>query len=165
LPRFTTNSEVAQRVNWMNQVTWMLDDLDTDIIEQQWDRWIRRYWHNRLDSVPRKLTTEEATAMAPWAIYLTQSITQGVTLATTHPAGLGEHANTLDDITDERIRRAPTEFAKLIAHLLRTTEPPFWGCRHLPRILSELRHHTTPTDIDAIIAEAIRLGCTDAGQW
>lgn len=166
LPRFTTNSEVAQRVNWMNQVTWMLDDLDPDIIEEQWGRWMRQYWHNRLDSVPRELTTEEATALAPWAIYLTQSITQGVALATTRPAGLGERENTLHDITDERIRRAPSEFAKLIVHLLRTTEPPFWGCRHLPRILSELRRHTTPAaDIDVIIAEAIRLGCSDAAQW
>ena len=149
----------------MNQVEWMLKELPVDAVERQWQRWIRQYWQDRLDSIPVQLTAEEATALAPWAVYLTESIANGVNLATVRPAGFSEHTDVLGDIDENLLNRAPAEFAKLIAHLMRGTVAPFWRCHELARIVPALRDCAALSDINAIVEEALRLGCSDAAQW
>jgi hypothetical protein len=108
---FTVTVQVGDRVEWMNQVAWMLDQLPDELVEHQWQRWMRQYWEDRLDSVPVQLTLEEASAMAAWVVHLTDSIKDGVGLAT------------------------------------------------------RLRGQPEPVDVDAIVEEALRLGCSGAPQW
>jgi Domain of unknown function (DUF4020) len=79
---FTATVSPAARTDWMNQVCWRLRDLPADAVEHQWQRWMRGYWADRLASVPAQLTDQEASAMAAWVIYLTDSVEDGVTLAT-----------------------------------------------------------------------------------
>jgi hypothetical protein len=163
--KFTVAVEVAHRVEWMNHVAWMLKDLPVDAIERQWQRWMRQYWQDRLDSITIQLTAEEATALATWAVYLTESIADGVNVATARPAGLSEHTDVLGDLDENRLQRAPTEFAKLIAHLMQGTPAPFWCCHELARIVSAMRDDAALSDINDIVEEALRLGCSDAAQW
>lgn len=162
---FTVTVNVGDRVEWMNQVAWMLDQLPADAVEHQWQRWMRRYWKGRLESVPIQLTLEEASAMAAWVVHLNDSIEDGVELATMHPAGLGEHADLLHHLDDERLDRAPIAYAKLLAHLLRGTQSPFWGGHYLASIVPRLRGQPEPVEVQAIVEEAMRLGCGDAPQW
>jgi hypothetical protein len=149
----------------MNQVAWMVKELPVGAVERQWQRWMRRYWQDRLASIPVQLTTEEATALAAWAVYLTESIAEGVNLATARPAGFSEHTDVLSDIDKNRLHRAPAEFAKLIAHLMRGTLAPFWHCHELARIVPALRDRAAVPDINDIVEDALRLGCGDAAQW
>jgi len=163
--KFTAAVNVAHRVEWMNHVEWMVKELPPDAFERQWQRWIRQYWQDRLDSIPVQLTAEEATALATWAVYLTESIANGVNLATARPAGFSEHTDVLRDLDENRLHRAPAEFAKLIAHLMGGTLAPFWRCHELARIVPALRDGAAVADINDIVEEALRLGCTDAAQW
>jgi hypothetical protein len=162
---FTVTVGVADRVEWMNQVTWMLSQLPAEAVEHQWQRWMGQYWQDRLDSIPVQLTVEEASAMAAWVVYLTDSIEVGVRLATAHPAALGEHSNLLHALDDGRLDRGPAAFAKLLAHLLRGTHPPFWGGHYLAKIVPRLREQSDPEYVKAIVEEAIRLGCGNATGW
>jgi hypothetical protein len=164
---FTKTVEVSQRVEWMNQIAWTLGGIPTDAVEHQWRRWMRQYWQDRLGSIPLLFTSDEASAMATWVVHLTESrsIGEGVALATAHQAGLREHGRTLHLLNNDRIHHAPAQFAKLIAHLLRGTQPPFWQCRDLANIVPQLRNEANPEDITTIIEEAIRLGCHNATQW
>jgi len=109
---FTRAAEPADRVEWMSQVAWMLHDLPGGAVEHQWQRWMRQYWQGRLDSIPVQLTTEEASAMATWVVYLTESIGDGVNLATAHEAGFRGHADILHELDADRLQRASPEFAK-----------------------------------------------------
>jgi hypothetical protein len=102
---FTRSTQVADRVEWMHEVAWRLKKLPTDAVESQWRRWMRQYWQDRLDSIPLQLTLEESSAMAAWVVHLTDSIEDGVALATAQPAALGQHADLLRDLDDERINR------------------------------------------------------------
>jgi hypothetical protein len=163
--RFTVAVDVADRVEWMNQVAWMLKELPGDAVERQWQRWMRQYWQDRLNSVPAQLTADEATALAAWAAYLTESIADGVKLATARPAGFSEHTQVLSDLDDYRLRRAPAELASLIAHLMRGTLVPFWHCHELARIVPELLDGAARADINEILEQALRLGCGDAARW
>jgi hypothetical protein len=162
--KFTATVEVADRVEWMNQISWMLGRLPAEAVEHQWERWMRHYWQDRIDSIPVQLTVEEASAMAEWVVYLTNSVEDGVRLAAAHPAGLTQHGF-LHHLDDDRLDRAPAAFAKLLAHLLRGTEGPFWGCNYLVRMVPRLREWSDPVDVNVIVEQAIRLGCSDATGW
>lgn len=163
--RYTARAEVAQRVDWLEHITWLLADLPADAVERQWRRWMKTYWEDRLNSIPLPLTTDEASVMAAWAVYLTDSIDEGVTLATARPAGLRMHSTTLRHITADRVHHAPAAFAKLVAHLLRGTQSSFYGCDPLARIVEKLRGAAASEDIRTIINEALRLGCRSAAEW
>ena len=142
----------------------MLDRLPDEAIALQWNRWLESYWRDRLASVPVVMTTDEASAMAAWTAHLPEAIDTAVELATAHPARLEQHSDLLADI-GEHLDRAPRQYAKLIAHLLKHTQPPFWSGHALAELVPRLRESAEPADVDVIIEEALRLDCPDAPDW
>jgi hypothetical protein len=88
-----------------------------------------------------------------------------VALATGHPAGLTEHSSLLDDLDDDQLSLEPTAYAKLLTHLLRHTNPPFYGYLRLPALVKKLRELVGPTAARDIVEEAVRLGCPGAADW
>jgi hypothetical protein len=166
MPAFTRTVAVSDRVEWMTQISWLLDRLPPEAIEDRWHRWMEHYWQERLQSIPVQLTFEEASAMSGWVIYLKGSLSAGVGLAIRHRAGLLSHSRVLDALDDpDRLSGAPALFAKLIAHLMAGTDPPFWDGYHLARIVPVIRPEADPVDVKRIIEEAIRLGVSEAPQW
>jgi hypothetical protein len=161
----TQRLSIPHRVEWMSAVGWMVAELPPAAVEHQWQRWMQRYWRDRLESVPVRLTVEEASSMANWVPYLSDSLPEGVALATAAPASLTPHGDLLRSLDETRLRRAPEEFARLLAHLLRSTDQPFWGGPELARLVPILRDGAAPSDIDAIREQGIRLGYTNAAQW
>jgi hypothetical protein len=159
---FTARADEEQRVEWMTQVAQSLRDLEPHAVEQQWQRWMSQYWQGRLDSRPIMLTTEEASALATWVAYLTNSLADGVGLATAHAAALSER-HTLDDWTDARLAQEPALFAKLLAHLLKGTTPPFWD--DVTRVALAVRSGADGGDFAIIRDEALRLGVSGAENW
>ena len=156
---FTASVSADIRTDWMNQICWQLRDLPAAATEHQWQRWMRGYWAGRLASVPADLTEQEASAMAAWVIYLTDSIEDGVALATEHAASLVAHSQVLQDLTEERISPAPNAIARLLTHLLRRTKQPFYDCHALRQIVEILRKQPEPADVTGIAEQAVRLGC------
>jgi hypothetical protein len=161
---FTSVAPKQQRVEWLNQIGWMLDRLDADARQRQWRRWMRDYWSRRLDSIPLLLTMEEASAMAAWVVHLDDAIDEAVDLAVSVPAGLEQHGDVLHDLSTH-VERAPAAYARLLAHLLDGTQRPFWGCRDLKGILSHLRGQAAEADIRRIREQALRLECGGAADW
>jgi Domain of unknown function (DUF4020) len=144
---FATQATLADRVEWAEQVAHVLREAPAEVVEQQWQRWMRSYWQGRLISVPTEMTSEEATAMAEWVLYLTDSQPEAIELALKHKAGLASHTLFLDEVRkDDRIARAPEQFAKLVAHLLEGTArllegtgTPFHEGYDLPDIVRKLK--------------------------
>jgi hypothetical protein len=162
---FTATVNVAVRTEWMDQISWQLRDLPVDAVEHQWQRWMRKYWADRLESVPDQLTDQEASAMASWVVYVRESTDDGVTLATAHSAGLVQHAQLLVDLTTDRIAHAPAAVAALITHLLKGTQRPFYECHSVKDVVNVLRAQPMPPDVNAILEQAVRLDCSDAPTW
>jgi hypothetical protein len=161
---FTAITPESERVEWLNQIAWMLDRLDADARQQQWNRWMRDYWARRLDSIPSRLTTEEASALAGWVVHLDGAIDDAVDLAVAAPAGLEQHGNVLHDLS-KHVQRAPAAYARLLAHLLTGTNPPFWDCHYLQGIVVQLRSRADEEDVRRIREQGLRLGCTGAADW
>ena len=162
--QFTRTAPVQERVEWLNHIAWALDRLDADVRQRQWNRWMREYWTRRLDSIPLRLSFEEASALAGWVVSLEEAIDEAVDLAVAAPAGLQQHGNVLHDLS-ERVERAPAAYARLLAHLLSGTKPPFWDCHYLQGIVARLRGRADEEDIRRIREQSLRLGCIGAADW
>jgi hypothetical protein len=158
----TSGTDADDRVAWMRQIGWLMTRLPDDQVERQWERWLREYWRERLDSVPLPMSFDEATAAAAWVTSLTSSVADGVALACSRPAGLEEHGDTLHRMS-QRVDVAPQPFAELLAHLLASTEQPFWGGFYLAQIVPRLRD--AGVDVAPVVEQALRLGILEAANW
>ena len=138
--------------------------VDAEVRQGQWGRWMRDYWARRLDSVPLRLTTEEAGALAGWVVYLGDSFDEGVGLAVGSPAGFEQHGQVLLELGNHA-ERSPAACAQLLGHLLAGTDPPFWQCDLLQEIVAKVRGHASEVEMLRIREQALRLGCTTAAVW
>ena len=151
-------SDLEGRVAWANEITNCLSSMAQEDVEQQWTLWMEKFWTARVQSVPRRINSQEASAMAPWVIYLGQSLSAGVDLVLQHPAGLTEHSRILHDLDESRIERDPRAIANLLGHLLSNTELPYYGIG-LANVVRRLRLLRAPEESLTKIAEhAFRLG-------
>ncbi|GAA1843430.1 DUF4020 domain-containing protein [Asanoa iriomotensis] len=159
---FTAAADEQQRTEWLGEITQAVGNLVPDAVEQQWHRWMQQYWKHRLNSLPTRLTFEEASALATWVPRLTDSMEAGVELATAHQAGLTER-HTLDDWTDERLAQAPGLFARLLAHLLTGTTGPVW--EDIERVALTVKGGAAPAVFSVIRDQALRLAVSGAADW
>lgn len=136
--RLARACDLEGRIAWANEVAEHLQRMSGPEVEEQWSRWMCQYWEARLVSVPRMLSFQEASAMAAWVVYLTESVRQGVELVVKQPAGFTERTFITHRLSDERIQHAPNDFARLVIHLLTNAELPFYGY-DLPEIAKQLR--------------------------
>jgi hypothetical protein len=165
LQAFTARASEADSVGWITEVSVQLDQVPVDAVENLWDKWMRSYWQGWLQSVPRTMTVGEAAALALWTVHLSSSVEEGVGLALAHDGAVGEHSNLLRLLDGERLGKAPTPFARLIAHLLKGNEPPFYGDHHLHGIVMKLKGKIPNNEITPIIEQAVRLHFLDAPNW
>jgi hypothetical protein len=159
-----TDGTAQDRVEWAEALGYELGRLESSLAEREWRRWIADYWSDRTRSVPRDLDAAEASAMARWAVFFTDSMESAIDLALEVPtAGFGRRSLILRDLTNDRIDRAPDKLAKLIGHMLRSTEPedgqPVLYASDLQRIYRRFFEQSVPNDVLRDIAtHSMRLG-------
>ena len=165
IKKFTATVDAHIRTEWMEQVARTLDDLTSEAVESQWQQWMHQYWTDRAASIPLVLTKEEASAIAAWVVYLTDSIEDGVNLAVASPANLDGNRTFLRSLKDAQLDQSPAQFARLLGHLLKDVGEPFWGCVELERIVLRTSAQASTEDLTSIVNEALRLGCAGAADW
>ena len=98
--------------------------------EQQewWQRWLKRYWENRLQGVPAALEAGEIARMLNWLPHLTSVFPEAVDLAVRMPKGPLQNCWVIDEFSinheNDVWQRHPESVAKLLIYL--------WEC-DLPR--------------------------------
>ena len=172
LGRFTSAAESEDRVGWINQVAHRLRNMPAETAEAQWDAWIRTYWKNRLQSIPRVFTMGEASAIPEWAFTLTDSFPEAVQLAVQHVAKLNE----LSRITiwlhespnmpnreephpqPDYLTTHPEHVNQLLTHLLSNTETLDNSHFDLAPIIQKLRNQLGQEQTAALADQALGLG-------
>ena len=81
------------------------------------------------------------------------------------PASLTEHSSVLDNLEDRQVDLEPTAYAQLLIHLLRNTEPPFYGYYRLPAFVAKVRELVDPEPATELVEQAVRLRCPGATDW
>jgi hypothetical protein len=166
LPSFVLTAPEHLRVSWAEQVGRFLEKLDPDAAGSQWERWIRAYWSDRVQSIPLPLASTEASAMARWLIGLPTVREEAASLLIQTPAGLPQHGGFLHRIHDLDLTPDAATWATAITHMLRGTTGPNWVLGHyLQPILQQLRAANPSPELSELIDEALRLGVTEAADW
>ena len=159
-----TDGSAQDRIEWARALGDELSRLEPSFAEREWQRWIAEYWSDRTRSVPRDLDAAEASAMARWAVFFTDSIESAVDLALrVSTAGFGRRPLILRDLTNDRIDKAPVKIAEMMSHMLRSTAQEdgqhVLYASDLQRIYRRLSEQNVPNDIlRDITAQAMRLG-------
>lgn len=157
LPAVIAKLSHAGRSKFADKVTDILGDLPGEAVEHQWSRWIQQYWNDRLTSIPTRLSIDEATAMAGWIPFLADSFESGVELVTRQPGRFRVHDRVLRHL-EGHVDDSPDLCARMIGHLMRSTEQPWWGEYQLRSLMPRLRAGSDPAHIRVIVEEAMRLG-------
>lgn len=165
LKKFVSQAEEEYRVSLADQITIRLRKMSPEEVEKQWRRWIHGYWQNRVYGIPRTLTEAEASALTEWAVYLTESLEEGVGLACQHPAGFHGHRSALRDIEGRITENNAALYLRLIIHLLSNTPTdPMWPLWGLNNLVGALKFHATPEQLHTLSEEGIRLGLSGANR-
>ena len=80
LPKFVAATDIDTRVVWVQSMTRRLSGLTVHAADAHWTKWMRRYWEDRLASIPVAMTQQEASAMAEWPVLLGSSYSEAVDL-------------------------------------------------------------------------------------
>jgi hypothetical protein len=156
----------AARASFASAMEGVLGQLPAEVAISRWDGWIRDYLADRVAGVPRPLSQEEATEAAGWVLHLGDRFHETVALLVKTPAALGEHADLLYRLKDaDLLLTYPHDAVKLVTHLARNTEPPFWGCSFLAAIVERVRSSVDQTQITPLVEQATRLDCAGAPGW
>ncbi len=99
LPTLTTDAPTVLQLAWIRSVGRQLREMDPKDASAQWTRWMREYWAGRIDSLPRPLTTDEASAMALWVLGLPDDRLAAVELVERTNAGLVKDDRVLMHLT------------------------------------------------------------------
>ena len=171
LSSLTTDAPSLLNLAWIRSVSRQLSEMEPDDATAQWNRWIRQYWTERIESLPRPLTRDEASAMALWVLGLPADRLAAVELVERTDAGLVKDDRVLVHLTDSHrengdLRRDPATWGRYLVHLLRGTTDPPWALDHyLRRIVGVLRPLAPASQLNDLIEQAMRLGCSDAADW
>lgn len=112
---------IEDRVGFTTHVEHFLRSMQPALIRDVCDRWLFRFWENRLDAIPAPLADGEIRAMLDWLPSLGDYYPRGVMLAIRFPMIQIDHSYLLFQLRDSTLATAyPNETAKLLIY--------FCGC-------------------------------------
>jgi hypothetical protein len=139
------------RVTFASRLGYFLRQLPPAAKKDLWERWLHRYWQERLHAIPAALEEGEIRAMLDWLPHLLDSFPAAVSLAIRAPAVRIEHSQLLYEFRkSDLVTRYGAETADLLIYLC--------GCVHgyfaaelgkvaarLPTLAPDLRHRLDET--------------------
>lgn len=178
LPRWVATSDIETRVAWVHEMTRRVSRLSADAADAYWSKWMRRYWENRLVSIPVAITPEETSAMAEWPVLLGERYSEAADLVLQSHAGLGIGSRLLRRLADidlprngksrpDHLIEHPEATAQLLAHLLHNAGTPAedFRLRHLPEVVARLDKLLDAPRMEPIVNELLRLGFGEFVGW
>ena len=82
---FFTHSDADARHTFANEIGHRLHHMNETQQQEQWNHWLKPYWQNRLDGVPKPLESDEIKRMMDWLPRLKGVFPEAVELAIQMP--------------------------------------------------------------------------------
>ena len=125
VPMFFTRAEVEDRRTFALIIAHHLHDMETGPQQDLWDRWLRKYWENRLQGTPAPLDPSEAVPLFYWLVHLHDLFPEAVDLAVKIPNLPSKYSPPIHALINKgAAERHPEATAKLLI---------YWADQHLPR--------------------------------
>lgn len=118
LPALFQHGSVQDWIRFATHLGYFLRHMQPAAKQQLWERWLLRYWRNRLQGVPAPLDEAEVREMLEWLPHVGDSFPEAVSLAVRSPEIRIEHSLLLYELADsDLVTRYPTETAELLIYL------------------------------------------------
>ena len=85
ISEFFTHSDTDARHTFANEIGHRLHHMNETQQQEQWNHWLKPYWQDRLDGVPKPLEPDEIKGMLDWLPHLTGVFPEAVDLAIQMP--------------------------------------------------------------------------------
>ncbi len=159
IPKFFETVELEDRVQFARQIGHTLNAMDDTKQKEWWQRWLRRYWENRLQGVPALLAPDEIHAMLGWLPYLRGVYPDAVDLAIRmEPVSLKNSLVAHQINTRDLWQQHTHATAKLLIHLGHS-ETPLWAWHGGKELVDKLLQTDLPQDLKTELDELVaRLG-------
>ena len=126
IPAFFEHADADSGKLFVSQVRRLLQCMEDSPQRNLWDRWLMRFWTNRINGVPRRLTDDEIHGMTGWLPHMKDLFPDAVDLANKMRSVPPRSSTFLRDISHEgHIARFPVAVAKILIHLGRHASPGF----------------------------------------
>ncbi len=103
------------------EVGYCLRDLDEEVRREWWQRWLKRYWENRLQGVPTVFEASEVEYMIDWLRHLIEVFPEAVDLAIGMPQTPLQSCYVIHELNEGDLwQKYPEAVAKLLVYL--------WDC-------------------------------------
>lgn len=136
---FEHGDENARRI-FAERMWFVLKDLDGEQQKKIWQHWLKGYWRNRLNGIPKLLQPEEVAHMIRWLSNLAEVFPEAVGLAVEMPpseTGRGVIYN-LDELNKGSLcAHHPEAVARFLIWLGRSKSPPYMW-HDLPKLVKKL---------------------------
>ncbi len=168
LPKYISTADEESRQRFASTIDDALQRESAEFAESQWDRWILRYWRNRLDSVPRPLPAAEAGEMVNWILAAGRYIPDAVALATESPVQIPSSFRFFRRLNESPAAEDTASAACLVAHVLAGATDAPYACTEIGQViylLADRRAAGTRQDLLVACSHAATRGCPDALTW
>ena len=159
IPAFFSHATDRARLRFASEIERHLRHMDDVPQREWWERWLKRYWTNRIEGVPKPLDDGEVRLMFGWLPSLKALFPTAVELALRMPSVPLSASRTIYDLErGEHWRESPEAVARLLIHLGKEVSPgSVWhGAREL---IAKLLSCDLPDDLRKQLLElAARLG-------
>jgi hypothetical protein len=126
LPALFESASPDDRNTFALHLGFFLRHMPAPTLQKLWEKWLHRYWRNRLDGVPRPLEQTEVKTMLEWLPYLGEFFPKAVSLIISGPSlsTLIEHSSIFHIMAESDLpTRFPSETARLLVYICPQTPP------------------------------------------
>ena len=151
---------------WTRSVASLVSEGEPEFAEAEWTQRMRSHYRRRASGLPRQLGVLEASALASWALNLSDSYGEPTLIAVSTNARIEPHSVLLHKMQSEGFgERDPEATARFLSRLLTNTpKGEYFGCYHLQPIARAVADHV-PTVVLKLLIEAALPLCADAPSW
>jgi hypothetical protein len=156
---------------WSQKFGRLLKTAPKELVETSFQRWILRYWEERIEGIPTVLSNDEVGEMFQWAIYGGSHFPAIVKLLAAGPATeIHTHYGYLHDFKEsELVDEYPSESAEFLLLFLRSSSGPLFDADLVEPMIRSIKSRASVEVgrdvLPQICSEAIRLGLPSAIDW
>ena len=159
IPAFFSEADEVDRLRFARDVGDLLHQSNDAARREWWDRWLKRYWENRLHGVPAELSDPEAVAMLLWLRGAGPLFSDFVEIATKTPVATYPADLFYDAAEVPSWLKYPESTGRLLVHLGKQATPQPWERGDLRALISELLELDLPRGLRNELQElSTRLG-------
>ncbi len=167
LNRFLVAVDAEEREMWAASVGGVLKGTTESSKAGIWNRWMMKYWRDRIQGVPVTLTAKEVGDMVHWSIQLEPVFDDVVATISDSPAPELKHSHIYYQLSHSTIgTNHPDATGRLLLYLLRAEQGPFWMCDYVEVVVNSIIATNLANKRNLLMTcdELGRLGCPSAAQ-